>query len=74
MAQQVVSWFICNGRLKVYAVNAVGRHRGRIIELEDVDTGERLHDTPEQLLHLVDTLSTLTRAFGHTAEWIPERQ
>jgi hypothetical protein len=72
MAQQVVSWFICNGRFKVHAVNAAGRHRGRIIELEDTDTGERVHDSPRPMLRLVDTHSAMSGAFGRSAEWMPE--
>jgi len=72
MAQQVVSWFVCNGRFRVHAVNAVGRRRGRIIEAEDIETGERIHDSPRRMLTLVNTLSAMSGAFGHSAEWIPE--
>jgi hypothetical protein len=72
MAQQVVSWFICNGRFRVHAVNAAGRRRGRIIELEDTDTGERVHDSARRMLRLVDTLTAMSGAFGHSAEWTPE--
>jgi hypothetical protein len=72
MAQQVVSWLICNGRFKVHAVNAIGRCRGRIIEMEDMETGERVHDSAQRMLTLVDTLSAMSGAFGHSAEWIPE--
>jgi hypothetical protein len=72
MTQQVVSWFICNGRFKVHAINAAGRRSGRIIELEDTDTGERVHDTPQRMLRLVDTLGAMSGAFGHSAEWMPE--
>ena len=46
MAQLVVSWFICDGRFRVHAINAVGRRSGRIIEIEDTDTGERIHGSP----------------------------
>jgi hypothetical protein len=72
MAQQVVSWFICNGRYKVHAVNAVGRHRGRIIEVEHIDTGERVHGSAHRMLRLVDALSAGNGAFGYSAEWISE--
>ena len=72
MAQKVVSWFICSGRYKVHAVNAVGRRRGRIIEVEDIDTGERIHDSARRMLRLVDSLSARSGAFGHSAEWISE--
>ena len=43
MAQLVVSWFICDGVVRVHAINALGRRQGRIIEVELVNTGERLH-------------------------------
>ncbi len=49
MAQLSVSWFICRGRLRVHAINAVGRRSGRIIEIEDTDTGERIHGSPRKL-------------------------
>ena len=72
MAQQVVSWFICNGRFRVHAVNAVGRRSGRVIELVDTDTGECVHDSARRMLRLVDTLSAMSGAFGHSAEWMPK--
>jgi hypothetical protein len=40
MAQPIVSWFISNGRFRVQAINAVGRRKGRIIEVEEVDSRE----------------------------------
>jgi hypothetical protein len=43
MAQQIVSWFVSDGRFRVHAINAVGRRKGRIIEVEEVDSGERFH-------------------------------
>ena len=60
MAQLSVSWFICNGRLRVHAINAIGQRKGRIIEVEDVDTGERFHGSARNLQRAVDTL----RRFG----------
>jgi hypothetical protein len=56
MAQLVVSWPICNGCLRVHAINAVGRRSGRIIEIEDIDTGERVHGSARRLERLVQTL------------------
>ena len=41
MAQKLVSFFICDGRFRIHAINAVNRRRGRIIEVEEVDTGAR---------------------------------
>ena len=58
MAQLMVSWFICDGRFRVHAINPVGRRRGRIIEIEDVDSGLAEDAQPasggvlrDQLLH-----------------------
>jgi hypothetical protein len=56
MAQLVVSWFICDGRFRVHAINAVGRRSGRIIEIEDVDSGERVHGTAGRLERLLRSL------------------
>jgi hypothetical protein len=56
MAQLMVSWFICDGRFRVHAINPVGRRRGRIIEIEDVDSGERVHGTAGRLERLVNSL------------------
>jgi hypothetical protein len=56
MAQSVVCWFICDGRFRVHAINAVGRRSGRIIEIEDVDSGERVHGTARRLERLLRSL------------------
>jgi hypothetical protein len=56
MAQLVVSWIICDGRLRVHAINAFGRRSGRIIEIEDIDTGERVHGSARRLERLVQAL------------------
>jgi len=56
MAQLLVSWFICRGRLRVHAINAVGRRSGRIIEIQDVDSGERVHGTARRLERLLRSL------------------
>jgi len=56
MAQLVVSWFICDGRFRVHAINTVGRRSGRIIEIEDVDSGERVHGTARRLERLLRSL------------------
>jgi hypothetical protein len=68
MAQLMVSWFICHGAIRVYAVNAVGRRSGRIIEIEDIDTGER-----------VEAPAPIAPIFGQShgapaASWIESRQ
>jgi hypothetical protein len=58
MAQLVVSWFICDGRFRVHAINAVGRRSARIIEIEDVDTGERFHGSAQNLRRLFQSLGS----------------
>ena len=58
MAQRITSWFICDGRFRVDAVNAMGRRSARIIEIEDVDTGERFHGSTRRLQRLFQTLGS----------------
>ena len=58
MAQLVVSWLICNGRLRVHAIKAAGRRSIRIIEIEDIDTGERVHGSARRLERLVQSLQS----------------
>jgi hypothetical protein len=64
MAQIVVSWFICDGRFRVHAINAVGRRSGRIIEIEDIDSGRRVHGSARRLERLVQGLSKLPPRVG----------
>jgi hypothetical protein len=45
----------------VHAINAVGRRSGRFIEIEDIDTGERVHGPARRLERLVQTLR---RSYG----------
>jgi hypothetical protein len=49
MAQVIESLFICDGRFRVLAIKPVGRKVGRFIEIEEVDTGERIHGTGRRL-------------------------
>jgi hypothetical protein len=69
----MVSWFIYDGAIRVHAVNAVGRRKGRIIEVEVVDTGERFHGSARRLERLVQTIG---RSGGETdpsqvnSEWL----
>ena len=65
MAQLMVSWFICDGRFRVHAINAVGRRKGRIIEVEEVDSRERFHGSGRKMQRLVDTLPVSSGEFGH---------
>jgi hypothetical protein len=52
MAQLVVSWFICDGKFRVHAINAIGRRHARVIEIEEVDSGERFHGSARKLERL----------------------
>jgi hypothetical protein len=61
MAQVIESRFICDGRYRIQSINAVGRHRGRIIEIEDVDRRERFHGPASKLDRLA--LKLLAQAF-----------
>jgi hypothetical protein len=72
MAQLVVSWFICNGRLRVHAINAIGQRKGRIIELEDVDTGDRFHGSARRMERLVRALQGSGDGRRHDRAWTPE--
>jgi hypothetical protein len=67
MAQLMVSWFIYDGAIRVHAINAVGRRKGRIIEVEVVDTGERFHGSARGLARLVQTL----RKSGGETDYVP---
>jgi hypothetical protein len=58
MAQTIVSWFICDGRYRVHAIKAVGRRSARIIEIEDVDSGERFHGSARRLARLFLSLGS----------------
>jgi hypothetical protein len=52
MAQAITSWLICEGRFRVHAINAIGRRQARIIEIEEVDSGERFHGSARKLERL----------------------
>ena len=78
MAQIVVSWFIYDGAIRVHAINGVGRRKGRIIEVEVVDTGERFHGSARRLDRLVQDASKVRRRDGPCAspkftasDWAP---
>ena len=72
MAQLIVSWFIDQGRFRVHAVNAIGRRRGRIIEVEEVDTGERFHGSTRRLERLVQTLRSSGGELDRVSPWTPD--
>jgi hypothetical protein len=72
MAQLSVSWFICDGRFRVHAINAVGRRSGRIIEIEDIDTGERVHGSFRRLERLMQTLRRSSGELDDASPWTPD--
>lgn len=53
MAQVIESRFVLDGRYRIQSIKAVGRHRARIIEIEDVDRRQRIHGTASTLDRLV---------------------
>ena len=56
MAQSIVSWFLYDGAIRVHVINAVGRRKSRIIEVEVVDTGEKFHGSARSLERMVRVL------------------
>ena len=72
MAQKLVSWFVSDGRLRVHAINAVGRRKGRIIEIEEVDTGERFYGSAGRMKRLAEKLQLSSGEFGHDGAWMPD--
>jgi hypothetical protein len=74
MAQVVVSWFICGGRFRVHGINATGRCKGRIIEVEEIDTKERFHGSIKRLERLVDTLQRSYGELDRVQPWTRENR
>ena len=72
MAQLVTSWFIYDGAIRVHAINAVGRRKGRIIEVEVVDTGERFDGSARRLERLVQTLRRSSGEADRISPWTPD--
>ena len=58
MAQSVVTWFVGDGRFRVHAINAVGRRSARIIEIEDVETGDRFHGSARKMQNMFLSLGS----------------
>jgi hypothetical protein len=71
MAQLIVSWFICDRAFRVHAINAVGRRKGRIIEVEEIETGERFHGSAKRLERLVYTLRQSKGELDLPLPWSP---
>jgi hypothetical protein len=47
---------LADGRFRIYAINGLGRRKGRIIEVEVIDTGERFHGSARRMERLVRAL------------------
>ena len=73
MAQLMLSWFIYDGAIRVHAINTVGRRKGRIIEVEVVDTGERFHGSARRLERLVHRLRLSRGESDQVPAWTPDR-
>src|SRR5260370_33467469 len=71
MAQQMVSWFVCDGRFRVHAINAVGRRKGRIVGVEEVETGEGFYGSARRLERLVQTLHRSGGELDRVSPWTP---
>jgi hypothetical protein len=70
MAQRIVSSLLYDGAIRVDAINAVGRRKGRIIEVEVVATRERFHGSAHRLQRLVSTLrGSCSEELGHVSVW-----
>jgi len=69
VAQLVMSWLLADGRFRIYAINGVGRRKGRIIEVEVIATGERFHGSVRRMERLVCAL----RDSGDSRRHIPSR-
>jgi hypothetical protein len=69
MALLVVSWLIYDGAIRVHAINALGRRKGRVIEVEVVDTGERFHGSARRLKRLVHRLRRYSGELDQVPVW-----
>ncbi len=72
MAQLIVSWLVSDGSFRVHAINAVGRRKGRIIEVEVVETGERFHGSARRLERLVQRLRQSSGELDQVPAWTPD--
>jgi hypothetical protein len=56
VAQFLMSWLLVGGRFRIYAINGIGRRKGRVIEVEVIATGERFHGSARRMERLVRAL------------------
>lgn len=69
MAQFIHSQFTGDGRFRIHAIEGLGRSKPRVIEIEVVDTGERLHGSARWLGKLAKELQTPPTT---SSEWISD--
>jgi hypothetical protein len=50
----------------------VGRRKGRIIEVEEIETGERFHGSARRLERLVHTLCRSSSELDQVPAWTPD--
>ena len=62
MAQLIHSQISTDGRFRILAIEGFGRRKAQIIEIEVIDTGERVHGSRRWLRKLAKELQTLTTA------------
>jgi hypothetical protein len=55
----------------VHTINAVGRRKSRIIEVEVVDTGEAFHGSARRLERLVHRLRRSSGELDQVPAWTP---
>jgi len=68
-----VSWLVSDGSFRVHAINAVGRRKGRIIEVEVVETGERFHDSARRLSDWCTRSRRSSGELDQVPAWTPDR-
>jgi hypothetical protein len=72
VAQFLMSWLLVDGRFRIYAINGVGRRKGRIIEVEVIATGERFHGSARRMERLVRALQGADDDRRNDRAWTPE--
>jgi hypothetical protein len=66
LAQVIHSQFTADGRFRIHAIEGLGRRKPRVVEIEVVDTGERVHGSARWLGKLAKELQAPTTM---SSEW-----
>jgi hypothetical protein len=56
VAQFLVLWLLDGGSFRIFAINGIGRRKGRIIEVEVIATGEHFYGSARKMARLVRPL------------------